>query len=297
MSTLIITRGLPASGKTTWARKWVTDDPANRVRVNRDDFRAMMFDAPTYQWEQERLVTEASRDAVRALLKAGIDVVADDMNLRPKYVREWQRFARANGADLEVVEFPIDPDEAIRRDAVRDRVVGEEAIRRMVAKFMPKGEFLPIPAEVERDDTGAPYEPPEDGIPAVMVDIDGTIALHGDRSPYDLSRVGDDHPNEAVIAAVEHAEAAGMVIIYCSGREDSCREDTSLWIRENAPGGLLFMRAADDNRKDSIVKRELFDANIRHTYDVKYVLDDRKQVVDMWRSLGLTVLQVAEGDF
>ena len=57
------------------------------------------------------------------------------------------------------------------------------------------------------------------------------------------------------------------------------------------------MRAEGDNRKDAIVKMELFNKYIRHHYNVRRVYDDRQQVVDMWRSLGLTVLQVAPGQF
>lgn len=59
----------------------------------------------------------------------------------------------------------------------------------------------------------------------------------------------------------------------------------------------LHMRPAGDRRRDSIVKAELFDRHVRDQYRVLVVLDDRKQVVEMWRSLGLTCLQVAEGDF
>jgi hypothetical protein len=59
----------------------------------------------------------------------------------------------------------------------------------------------------------------------------------------------------------------------------------------------LFMRPAGDTRKDSIVKREIFDAEIAHRWRVIGVFDDRRQVVRMWRALGLTVFQVAEGDF
>ena len=59
----------------------------------------------------------------------------------------------------------------------------------------------------------------------------------------------------------------------------------------------LFMRASGDTRKDEIVKLELFDAHVRGKYDVRLVLDDRDRVVRMWRSIGLTCLQVADGEF
>lgn len=299
MSTLYVTRGLPAAGKTTWAKAWVAVDPANRARINRDDLRAMAYETPDYSWPQEAAVTEASRAAVRALLAAGRDVVADDTNLRPKYVREWIRFARANGAEVEVVEFPISVDEAIERDAQRPKPVGGEVIQRMVNKYLRNGHLLPIPDEAfDVPAEAEPYCPPPEAPSAVMVDIDGTLALHNGRSPYDLTRCGEDLPNAAVIEAVQAAAADEMVIIYCSGREDVAREVTGDWLaRHVGVPGPLYMRAADDKRKDSIVKRELFDAHIRDQFDVRYVLDDRQQVVDMWRALGLTVFQVAEGDF
>ena len=59
----------------------------------------------------------------------------------------------------------------------------------------------------------------------------------------------------------------------------------------------LHMRVTGDQRKDSVVKAEIFDREIRDRYHVVGVFDDRAQVVRMWRSLGLTVFQVAEGDF
>lgn len=299
MSTLYVTRGIPASGKTTWAKAWVAVDPTTRVRINRDDFRAMLYgDSTDYSWPQEVAVTEASRTAVKALLKAGRDVVADDMNLRPKYVREWARFASANGAEFEVVEFPLSVEESIERDAKRERPVGADVIRRMAQKYLQKGHLQPIPDDVFDEVPPTLYEPPANAPAAVMVDIDGTLALHNGRSPYDLARCGDDLPNRAVIAAVQSAAADEIAVIYCSGREDSAREVTTEWItRHVGVPGPLYMRSADDRRKDSVVKRELFDEHIRDRFDVLYVLDDRQQVVDMWRGLGLTVFQVAEGDF
>ena len=56
------------------------------------------------------------------------------------------------------------------------------------------------------------------------------------------------------------------------------------------------MRQNKDYRKDSIIKKERYDT-IKDTHDVLWVIDDRQQVVDMWRDLGLTVFQVAPGDF
>ena len=302
MSTLVLTRGLPASGKTTWARAWVAEAPESRSRVNRDDLRHQLFGAyHGLTFAQEAAVTEASRAAVLALLGTGRDVVADDMNLRPKYVREWRRFVAAHGHDVETVELPIDIEEAIERDARRERQVGAEAIRAIAGRYTRRGALLPVPDDAPGQiEPPAIYQPPADAELAVIVDIDGTLALHNGRSPYDLHLCGNDLPNPPVITAVEHARAGGARIIFCSGREDSARADTEKWLDlhvDRTPEEPLLMRSAEDKRRDSIVKRELFDAHIRDRYDVAYVLDDRNQVVQMWRSLGLTVLQVAEGDF
>lgn len=141
---------------------------------------------------------------------------------------------------------------------------------------------------------------PKPGAPrTILVDVDGTVALRGDRSPYDETRVHEDLPNPPVVEVVRAMHARGLKVIFCSGRTDACYEATSLWIKQNvlAEPTHLFMRKAGDTRKDSIVKREMFDQHIRDRFDVQFVLDDRNQVVEMWRSLGLTVLQVADGNF
>lgn len=300
MTSLTITRGLPASGKTTHARAWVLEDPANRVRINRDDMRNMLkvTSGPTIMGSKcEQALTDAIRAAVLAFTSAGQDVVCDDTNLRPKYVREWRRWALAHGLEFNIEEFDIDIDESIIRDAGRDKPVGEGVIRRM-GNYLVKGRLAPIRDEEE---TPAPevYAPGLNLPEAIIVDIDGTVALMNGRSPYDLTRVGEDLPNRPVIQAVWGAESLGFEIIFCSGREDVARDDTVQWIKNHidVPVDHLYMRPAGDMRKDAIVKRELFDKYIRHNFNVRYVLDDRNQVVTMWRDLGLTCLQCAPGDF
>lgn len=295
MSTLHITRGLPASGKTTWAKAWVAERD-RRIRVNRDDLRAMLYGRARLTFAEEERVTAIQRDAARAALKAGLDVVCDDMNLRPKYVREWMRFASANGHHLEIHEFPLTIDESVQRDADRPAPVGEKAIRGM-ARYLIRGQLAPIPDESE----AAPVETyvPDDSLPdAWVVDIDGTLALNtGGRSPYDLDRVHEDTPNPAVVSVVQALADNAFSVVFCSGREDSCRPETEAWLRQHIGWAApLFMRSADDKRRDSIVKRELLD-EIGALYAVRGVIDDRKQVVEMWRAAGLTCLQVAEGDF
>lgn len=134
---------------------------------------------------------------------------------------------------------------------------------------------------------------------AVIVDIDGTLALRtGDRSPYDWHRVGEDEPNSVVVELVQVLDSRYRIILM-SGRDESCRRQTEMWLdAQVVPFDELHMRAEKDNRKDSVVKEELYRKHVEGHYEVAFVLDDRAQVVRMWRDvLGLTVLQVADGDF
>ncbi len=133
--------------------------------------------------------------------------------------------------------------------------------------------------------------------PCVICDIDGTIADMGERDPFQWHRVGEDRPI-AVIINLLRILAPIYTIILVSGRSDESMKPTLAWLEEHEiPHSAIYMRRAGDYRKDSIVKRELYEAHIESYYDVQFVLEDRNQAVEMWRDLGLTCLQVAPGDF
>ncbi|MEU4642552.1 AAA family ATPase [Micromonospora sp. NPDC023814] len=298
MARLIATRGLPASGKTTFAR---TLQPSV-VRVNRDDLRRMLHGERLFTQWAEWQVTVVQRAQVEALLRARADVCVDDTNLRSRTLRDWADLAARHGAEFEVHDFTDVPlAECLRRDAARPEAdrVGEAWIRRLHERYL-EGRALPLPVPQAR--TGRPAtvhapstEPPE----IVLVDIDGTVALNVSRSPYDMTRVDEDEPNPAVIAAVRAMHAAGYGVVFCSGRDATARPATEAWLARHVrvPYLDLHLRAVGDNRKDSVVKQEIYEHEVRDRYRVVGVFDDRQQVVRMWRALGLTVFQVAEGDF
>jgi predicted kinase len=299
MGQLVITRGLPASGKTTWAKQ-----QRDLVRINRDDLRRMLHGGPRdgeLRGRAEVEVTVAQRAAVESLLRAGRGVVCDDTNLRSRVVRELAEVALRCGATWQVRDFTDVPlEECLRRDALRegDARVGDEVIRGMHDRYLA-GRTLPLPLPQVAQDVAKAYEPPADAPEAVLVDIDGTVALFNGRNPYDMTRVHEDLPNVAVITAVRAMHAAGHRIVYCSGRTDDCRTATERWLETHVgvPYDALHMRVTGDGRRDSVVKAEIFDREIRARYRVVGVFDDRAQVVRMWRELGLTVFQVAEGNF
>jgi len=131
---------------------------------------------------------------------------------------------------------------------------------------------------------------------AVIVDIDGTLALRGERSPYDWSRVSEDIPNENVVRLTIELSQTSK-IIYVSGRSEVCRAATVAWLKARCPVGALFMRCSGDNRQDAQIKEEMYLREIERHWNIWLVLDDRDQTVLMWRKLGLTCLQVAPGNF
>lgn len=299
MPKLIVTRGLPGSGKSTWAMQ-----QSGAVRVNRDDLRKMLFNAEgVLPWDQEELVTQSQRAIASAALNQLRDVIVDDTNLRQRYVREWERFAREHvHCDGFAVHdfFDVSLDECKRRDAGRARSVGSDVIDRLHDKFLAQhgGALPPYEYAMEEEPSALQYQGTPSRPAAVIVDLDGTLARMKGRSPFDWSRVGEDALSVNVARTVDALHLAGYEIVYLSGRDSKCYHTTESWLtRHGLPQGELFMRAEGDNRKDHIIKSELFWSHIAPNYDVKFCLDDRDSVVAMWRSMGLQCFQVAPGAF
>ncbi len=135
---------------------------------------------------------------------------------------------------------------------------------------------------------------------AVLVDVDGTLAIRGKRSPFDWSRVGEDQPNPAVVELVQTIAAAGRHrIVVMSGRKEQSRRQTEMWLdAQGVEFAELILRAERDERPDHKTKADLYRRFVAPRYEVAFVIDDRDSVVRMWRTVfKLTVCQVAYGDF
>lgn len=280
MPTLFYTVGLPASGKTTEARGMVKANP-RLVRANRDDLRLMLHDG-RFSNGNEKAVTQMQHAMIRAALNDGRDVIVDDTNLNPRTVDSLKAIAKETGAELKRLGFTDVPlRECIARDAKRERSVGEDVIRTMWERYL-----MPPP----RQRTGKPT--------CVIVDVDGTLAQMGDRrSPYDWGKVHLDEPNTMVVQVV-NSLAQQHAIIVLSGRDGSCASATYDWLVKH---GLTFTalktRTAGDSRSDYIIKKELLDQYVLPNYDPILAIDDRQQVVDLWREQGIECWQVAQGRF
>jgi len=251
-------------------------------------------------WAQEETVTVAQHAAVRAALMSGKSVVVDDTNLRAKHARALLDIAADTGSAWSVHDLTGVPvEECIARDAARgaggQRAVGADVIRRMHAKYLGRPLQPVEPTLAALTDTRV-YVPDEALPPAWLVDVDGTLATMGDRGPFDWHRVSEDTPNVPVVELVTHLSNNAAIVVM-SGRDEVCRADTKAWLDKHITFDVLHMRSEGDTRKDAVVKAELFWEHVAPEWNVRGVVDDRKQVVDAWRAMGLMCAQVAPGDF
>ena len=145
MSKIILCRGIQGSGKTTWAKQWVLEDPEHRVRFNNDDIRNMLGK----YWVPSR---EVSKKLEKVFLlnsmSYGFDIVIDNMNLNPKELEYYNtmlnNWNNPKGVlpsvvrpkyDLEFKDFFIPLQKCIERDSKRPNPIGEEVIRKTYEKY------------------------------------------------------------------------------------------------------------------------------------------------------------------
>lgn len=282
-------RGLPASGKSTYARELLSKP--NWKRINKDDLRAMLQDGKHSRPSEGFIIK--SRDALVSLyLSEKFNVVVDDTNFNPIHETRLRELAKQYKAEFEIKDFDTSVSECIERDGQRANPVGAEVIIDMYFRWVEKKR---------------PFDDSKKN--CYIFDIDGTLARMVNRSPYDYDKSDTDELSvdvarigvfiefyNTMVSRVPGTERIDIII--CSGRDEVNREMTEKWLNDKGVFyDKLYMRPKDDKRKDSIVKSEIFHTHIEPHYNVLGVFDDRNQVVDMWRLLGLTCFQVNYGNF
>lgn len=300
---LIVVRGLPGSGKDTYAVMWVNKDPQNRIRVNRDMIREQLYGQFVLDYKREDTVTHVQRAMVETGLREGKSVIISDTNLRASTVKDWMKVAKKFSAEVKVVDIDIPLEECIQRNIDRadagGRYVPERVIRDFHDRYMRKGKFPAVPVlEEESPVSPQPYVDDPTLPEIALVDLDGTLAHNnGHRGFFEWSKVGDDEPVEAVIKVVLRMEALGVTPIFMSGRDEVCRPETTDWLEQHGfTVDHLFMRPKGNMEKDAIVKGRLFDEHIRGKYRVVAVFDDRLSVARLWHQMGLPLFRVGDPD-
>lgn len=275
MAKMTITVGLPASGKTTWAKQ------QEGFRINWDD---MTKEFPSRSFKEVR---KQSFVILEEMAKDGVDVIIDNTNLNPDTAAEWAMRGMELGYEVHLKKFDTPLSDCLTRDRARkEGRVGRAVIEGMALK----AGMLEWPTHK-----------------VAIFDMDGTISDSSKRvgyvreKPKDWNRffreVSLDAPNEGPLAwaqAVAESKNLGLVIV--SGRPtDKAGIATEDWLTKHLvlPYEHLFMRNRGDSRPDTVVKKEILDAIGPER--VAFAVDDRPCVVRMWREAGVRCFPVGKG--
>jgi len=138
----------------------------------------------------------------------------------------------------------------------------------------------------------------------VIFDLDGTLCDISHRLPLIKREKPDwpaffaacdmDAPKHEIIQLFKALNNAGHPIILVSGRSDESYDKTFEWLfRWGLTPTKIVMRKHGDHTPDDKLKRSwLHDGTLPPKEEILFCVDDRQRVVDMWRSEGLTCLQV-----
>lgn len=301
---LILCRGIQGSGKTYFAKAWCAEDPKNRVRINNDDIRNMLGN----YWviEREPLVSEMKQYLTQAAMDRGYNIVIDNMNLNPKEVKFWEKVVELNNEDpdgykyeIEFKDFFIPLEECIRRDAMRPNPIGEKVIRETWKRYKHFIQTTGVENYVNnliKEDESKPY--------CLVVDMDSTLCFNTTKRPWYGEGAAEgminDVPNMGVLRLVEQWTKPGPTaytnnLIIATGRDTSQEEVTKQWLAKyNIYPQEFYFRREGDYRKGVEVKKEQIE-KILEKYNVVAIIDDCEPIVNMYREMGLTVLQPNKG--
>lgn len=293
---IVLNIGIPAAGKSFYTKEFLKKNP-NYVSVNRDSYRLMLRNEQVCEPKVEDLITKLVNISIHQALSKNLNVIVDATNVKEKYIRQFIEEFKYS-ADIDYRIFDISVEKAIERDLNREATVGEKVIRRMYNDYkilMDSFDFQPVTKIKQRPVIRPNFNSllPD----AVIFDIDGTLAIMGNRSPYDWNKVDYDTLNEIVAEQVEFHRSKGRKIIIVSGRDSVCKELTEEWLQfNNVHYDEIYMRPENDFRKDSIIKKEIYDKYIKSKYNVITAIDDRKSILMTWYKEGIFTFSVNQGD-
>jgi predicted kinase len=297
MNKLILTRGIQGSGKTTWARQWVEEDPENRVRINNDDIRNML--GKYWVTSRENLVSSIKKNMAEEAINRGYNIVVDNMNLNAKEILFWKDMVKMANMDpdgyqyeIEFKDFFIPLEECIRRDAMRSNPIGEKVIRETWKRYKHFIQTTEVERYVDnlRKYTGKPK--------CIVIDMDSTMCFNTTKRPWfgDGAAEGmiNDVPNTGMCDMIRKLQE-DFVIVVATGRDTTQEAVTKEWLaKQGINVDEFYFRTNKDYRKGVVVKKEQIEA-ILEKYDIVAIFDDCEPIVDMYREMGLTVLQPNKG--
>lgn len=290
--------GPPGSGKSSWAQGYL------KAHNKRPDLVYVNQDSQGKQGHME---------VFEKALEEGKDIVVDRMNFSKKQRNRYLEPARQKKYDTRIVVFHAPYRTCLERVIARKdhpTIKTEEDAHNAVHFFF---KWYGRVKEEEADEVmRMGWKSPKDATQVIVCDLDGTLA-NVEHRRHHVRKEKPEKPNwkaffEGMIDDPVNEWCRSILsnmndtyrIVYATGRPADYEEYTEMWLRENRlryAGSELFMRLAGDHRSDDQVKEIILEFEIKTRWDVLFVLDDRQQVVDMWRKHGYTVLQCDYGDF
>ena len=282
----------------------------------------------THKKDFEQFVHEMSVKLVKSAIRHGYNIIIDETNITQKRRENWIDIIKKEGiSDIKVTYvWFTEMENNLKNRMIDPKGVNSKKwgaiINSMKKRFEPPSdkelfdEIIKID-KVDQDSKEYKKIIQNMNLPkAIIVDLDGTLAKLNGRDPYDASTCDKDEINYSISSIVDRfIEDEAYTIIFCTGRPEQYREPTMRFLKKcgyvyddysgkkdslkflDSIGVKLFMRKDNDFRKDSTIKKEIFDEHIKDKYYVEFCLDDRDSIVGLWRGMGLTCLQVDYGKF
>lgn len=201
---------------------------------------------------------------VRSALDCGLTPIIDATNLNPKTIAKWENIANEYNAKIEYHECILPFEEACKNDEARGNKVGRNTIKDFFKRYYPA---LLYASKEERKMLPIDESKPK----CILVDIDGTLALRTNRSPFEYEKVEDDDCDFRMVELINSIKSnCEYNIIFVTGREDigKSKECTKRWLTKHfgpeefiSKGASVItnwelkMRAEGDKRSDDIVKK------------------------------------------
>lgn len=311
MNKLIVLIGPPCSGKSTYVKTVLEVDP-DIVVVSRDNIRLMLYGKGYKQnAKDEEVISEIEHTTISSLLSKKKTVIIDGCNVKAEYLDN----IKEKYSYLAKIEFILVP------QLSNVELTPEILVDRNIKRFESGQHWQNVPEEIIRkfynryqslintyDFSTIEKEPIKAIIPSFKLpptyifDIDGTLLQAEGRSHYNATdeEILNDIPVVSTMAIFELFYNTGLTdILLVTGREEKYRDVTIKWFTDRGyaiNSSKLFMRASKDYRPDYIVKREIYNNQIKENFDVIGVFEDRKQVIEKcWNKLGLFVFDVGQG--
>lgn len=296
---IYILSGISGSGKSTYAKNLKANYNNSFEIINRDNIRSLLFglsevdhlnyyNNPNLK-ELEKEVSKYQNILIKNALATGKTPIIDNLNIKLEYIKEFEYYNQ----DLKIFTFDVSLEEALFNNTQRIRQVPKEVISTQYSIFQKNKEEI----KKYKYYSFCFANDSEINKSCYLFDLDGTLALpNRDRSIYS-SDVENDYVNTFVVDIYKKLIKDNTIII-CSGRNESALNNTIKWFnKNNIPIPFKFyFRKNKDYRKDWIIKQEMWE-EITSDYYIKSIFDDRNQVVDRARYLGLNVFQIDYNEF